>query len=83
MIHQFLPSQIPDKPAVVPQPDVAIAFNMDGFGPPAKKLAVYQLLAADPRWAIGYKLFYGRDVPLQTPAQVLALAPAPNIVEYE
>ncbi len=83
LIHQFRAAMIPDKPAVTAQPNLAIAFNMDGFGETVNKLSVYQLLASDARWALGYKLFYTSDRPLQDPAQVLNLTPPPDIVEYE
>jgi hypothetical protein len=74
---------VADKLAVTAEPDVAITFNMDGFGATGNKLTAYQMLAADPRWSLGYKLFYHRDLPLQTPAQVLALTPPPQVIEYE
>ncbi|MHB1534316.1 MAG: hypothetical protein ACYC1D_06835 [Acidimicrobiales bacterium] len=82
MIHQFRPDMVLDKQAVTAAPDVAIVFNMDGFGSPAEKLSIYEMLAADPRWWLGYKLFYKRDQPLQTPAQVLALVPTPQVIDY-
>ncbi len=83
VVHQFTAAMVADKPAVGSQPDLAIVFNMDGFGGTANKLSVYQALAADTRWTLGYKLFYDRDRPLQTPTQVLALVPPPQLVEYE
>lgn len=83
IIHQFRASMVVAKPDVSSQPNLAIVFNMDGFGATDNKLSVYQLLASDPRWALGYKLFYTRDQPLQTADQILALAPPPQIVEYE
>jgi hypothetical protein len=83
MVHQFRPSMVPDKVAVTTEPDVAITFNMDGFGATTNKLSAYQMLAFDPRWYLGYKLFYHRDLPLQTPAEVLALIPSPEVIEYE
>jgi hypothetical protein len=83
IVHQFRASMVEAKAAVMSRPNLAIAFNMDGFGAPENKLSVYQLLANDPRWALGYKLFYTRDQPLQTADQILALAPPPQIVEYE
>lgn len=82
MVHQFRPDMIIDKLAITGQPDVATVFNMDGFGPPANKVSIYQFLADNPRWPLGYKLFYNRDRPLQTPAQVLALVPRPQIIDY-
>jgi len=83
IVHQFRASMVEDKAAVVAPPDLAIVFNMDGFGGTANKLSVYQLLTSDHRWALGYKLFYDRDRPLQTPGQILALVPPPQVVEYE
>lgn len=82
LIHQFNPGMIQDKPTVTPQPDLALTFNMDGFGKPNDKTSVYNLLAEDKRWHLGYKLFYQRDTPVQTPADVLGLLPAPDVVEY-
>lgn len=83
IVHQFRASMVVAKPDVTSRPNLAIAFNMDGFGAAENKLSVYQFLASDPRWALGYKLFYTRDQPLQTADQVLGLAPPPQIVEYE
>jgi hypothetical protein len=83
VIHQFQTSMVVDKPDVTSPPNVAIAFNMDGYGGADNKQSVYQLLASDTRWPLGYKLFYTRDQPLQTADQVLALSPPPQIIEYE
>jgi len=83
LVHQFRASMVVDKPQVVSEPHLATVFNMDGFGSTSNKQSVYQLLASDPRWGIGYKLFYARDEPLQTPVQVLALVPVPEVIEYE
>lgn len=83
IVHEFRAPMVVAKPDVASRPNLAVAFNMDGFGASDNKLSVYQLLARDPRWALGYKLFYTRDRPLQTADDVLALAPPPQIVEYE
>ncbi|HLI02376.1 MAG TPA: hypothetical protein VKV06_16430 [Acidimicrobiales bacterium] len=83
LVHQWTQDMVIDKGAVRRQPHLAIVFNMDGYGGPEGKLSVYRMLARDPRWPLGYKLFYQRDQPLQTPAEVLALHPAPDIIEYE
>ncbi len=82
LIHQFNPDMVQDKSVVTPQPDLAMTFNMDGFGKPNDKTSVYNLLAADTRWHLGYKLFYQRDTPVQTPTDVLKLVPPPDVVEY-
>ncbi len=83
MIHQFRDSMVEGKSEVTARDHVAIVFNMDGFGGTPNKVSVYQSLATDPRWPLGYKLFYTRDRPLQTPAEIMALTPPPQIVEYE
>ena len=83
IVHQFRASMVVAKPAVASRRNLAITFNMDGFGASDNKHSVYGLLASDPRWALGYKLFYTRDQPLETADQVLALDPPPQIVEYE
>ncbi|MDQ6784517.1 MAG: hypothetical protein M3063_13970 [Actinomycetota bacterium] len=82
LIHQFNRAMVEDKPAIAAQPNLALTFNMDGFGKPTNKASVYSLLAADPRWHLGYKLFYQRDVSLQAPSDVLGLTPPPDVVEY-
>lgn len=83
LIHQFTLNMVQDKAAVLPRSNLAMVFNMDGFGPPALKLATYKTIATDHSFPLGFKLFYQKDVPLLTPAQVLALQPAPSVVEYE
>ncbi len=83
LVHQFLRSMVEQKWRVQPHRDLAIAFNMDGFGGTMAKVSVYRMLARNHHWPLGYKLFYQRDTPLQTPAQVMALKPPPSIIEYE
>lgn len=83
LIHQFTTNMVADKAAVAPQAHLGIVFNMDGFGSPAVKASTYGQLAADPRFPLGYKLFYRQDSNMLSPAQVLALHPTPSIVEYQ
>jgi hypothetical protein len=57
---------------------------MDGFGPPAAKLATYDaVITRDAVQYPGAKLFYEHDVPLMSPADVLALQPPPVVVIYQ
>ena len=83
LIHQFESSMIQDKPAVAAQPNLAIVFNMDGFGSWNAKVKSYHFLSADPRFPLGFKLFYRQDNPLEDPSHVLALQPQPVVIEYE
>lgn len=83
LIHQFTSWMIQDKSSVTTQPDLAIVFNMDGFGRWKAKLSSYQKLSADSRFRLGFKLFYNQDTPMKNPQTVLALKPQPVVVEYE
>lgn len=57
LIHQFTPTMVTDKPSVQQPPGLALVFNMDGFGGQAAKLSKYEFLAADSRFALGFKIF--------------------------
>lgn len=83
LIHQFNSAMVQDKQAVQAEPNLAIVFNMDGFGTWKAKLSSYQMLSADNKFQLGFKLFYRQDVPLESPPSVLALNPVPVVIEYE
>ncbi|MDA8080899.1 MAG: hypothetical protein M0Z96_04730 [Actinomycetota bacterium] len=83
LIHQFSTSMIQDKASISSRPDLAIVFNMDGFGSWKAKTESYQMLATDPSFPLGFKLFYRQDVPLEEPSQVMGLQPQPVVIEYE
>jgi hypothetical protein len=83
LVHQFTTNMVRGKPAVRPRPHLAMVFNMDGFGGQEAKLAKYRLLAADHRFGLGFKLFYKQDVDLFQPRELLAVKPAPSMIEYQ
>jgi hypothetical protein len=83
LVHQFQAQMVRHKPAVRTRHDVAVTFNMDGFGSRAKKRASYKTVAADHRFPLGFKLFYDQDIDLFDPADVLACKPPPYVIEYE
>jgi hypothetical protein len=90
IVHQFTEGMVRDRAEIVARPGVAIVSNVDGYGTPPLKTGVYrQLTKPDllPRAAgaafTGFKLFYREDSGLMTPAAVLALDPAPDVVVYE
>jgi hypothetical protein len=83
LIHEFSLTMVQNKAAVISEPGLAIVFNMDGFGSRADKVAAYQALAGDRRFYLGFKLFYKADVDIFSPPEVLALKPAPEVIEYE
>jgi hypothetical protein len=83
LVHQFTTNMIRGKSAVQARPNLAIVFNMDGFGHQAAKLAKYRILATDRRFALGFKLFYRQDIDLFTPRALLAVRPPPVVLEYQ
>jgi hypothetical protein len=83
LVHQFTTDMVRGKPAVQPRRNLAMVFNMDGFGHQAAKLAKYRMLATDRRFALGLKLFYRQDIDLFRPPQVLALHPVPAMLEFQ
>jgi hypothetical protein len=83
LIHQFTPDMVRDKRSVATVPGLALVFNMDGYGGPEAKLSKYELLSADSRFLLGFKVFYHQDTSPFSPSDLLSLSPAPSVVEYE
>jgi hypothetical protein len=84
VVHQFTPNMIVDRTLIKPTPQVAIVFDLDGFGLPQAKVQKYSSLADDPAFHYGFKLFFKQDVGgLMAPLTVLSLAPAPDLVVYQ
>lgn len=83
LIHQFTQNVIEDSSAVLHRSNLAIVFCMDGFGPPAVKAAAYKQFSSQYKFPLGMRLFYQYDTPLLDPSQVVALRPAPALVEYQ
>ena len=84
IVHQFLPTMVPNWQDIRPLPGVSFVMDTDGFGSPSVKIANYKAFITDqPIGYGGIKLFYTQDTPLMTPAQVLALKPSPLLVIYQ
>ena len=84
VVHQFRHGMLPDKAAIGTYEGVELVIDMDGFGPPATKLATYDaVITGDEVQFPGIKLFYEYDVPLMAPADVLGLTPQPVVVIYQ
>ena len=84
IIHQFREDMIQGKDQLAPIPGVQLVIDADGYGAPELKTAVYNFLVRDePVEFAGVKLFYGQDVPLMTPQEILALVPAPDVIIYQ
>lgn len=84
IIHQFDPTMVLNKEAIQDYRYVELVFDADGFGGPPAKLADYVQYAAEPGFEYGgFKLFYQWDLPLMTPAEVMAAEPQPAIIVYQ
>jgi hypothetical protein len=85
IIHQFRSDMITNKNLIATDRDrVDIVINMDGWGPPPGKLSKYELHVRQERVEYaGIKIFYRWDQPLLTEAEIQALDPKPNYIQYQ
>jgi hypothetical protein len=83
VVHQFTDDMV-DHTQLKLRAGLAMVLNADGFGTQPVKIAKFRAFtrAAKP-FHQGLKLFYEEDVGLMTPARVLRLRPAPDVVVYE
>jgi hypothetical protein len=84
VIHRFTERMLRGSDRIRLDPRVQIVIDMDGFGPPHLKRDSYRAyVASRPVQFTGFKLFYQQDVPLMSPADVLALRPVPLFIVYQ
>jgi hypothetical protein len=84
LIHQFHVFSVEDKDQIAPMEGVDLVLNMDGWGPPHMKLETWGVvIQQQPIEFNGIKLFYRQDDPLMTPAEVMALEPTPDVINYQ
>jgi hypothetical protein len=84
IVHRFTEEMVTNTQAIVTDPRVQVIVVMDGFGAPSVKMRQYDELIVDQRVEhTGIKLFFHHDEPLLTPAQILQLDPAPDLVIYQ
>jgi hypothetical protein len=84
VVHRFTEGMVTNSKSIVTRPEVQIVMNMDGFGPPAKKINSYQRwIERQPVQFTGFKLFYRQDANMMSPQQVLKLNPKPVYIQYQ
>lgn len=84
IVHQFREDMIKAKETLAPVAGVQLVIDADGFGDPALKTSVYNILVRDePVEFGGIKLFYKQDKPLMDPADVVDLKPSPDLIIYQ
>ena len=83
IVHQFTDDMVDDT-QLKRRDELAIVLNADGFGSRPVKVAKYKAFTrAAKTFHQGFKLFYEEDLGLMSPAAVLRLRPAPDVVVYE
>jgi hypothetical protein len=84
IVHQFTDGMIRRRGGLRAPPGVDLVLNADGFGTASAKIDTYRRVTRDRRGLhAGFKLFFVEDTGLMTPAEVLRLRPAPELVVYE
>jgi hypothetical protein len=95
MFHRFTKNMLTNARQIHPTPDVQFILDMDGWGPVSLKEDSYKGYVANfPIEFTGFKLFYKNDIRkprgvnmketlMMTPAQVLAMKPAPIYIQYQ
>lgn len=84
MVHQFRGDMITNATRIVPDPDIEVVVDMDGFGSPSTKVDAYEQFAlASYSERPGIKLFFEWDEPMMTPAEWTKLQRPPDLVVYQ
>lgn len=83
VVHQFQERMVTQRSELREPPGVVVTIHMDGFGTRQQKLATYGVVAADPPFNNGFKLFYDEDINMFRPSEVLALDPVPDLITYQ
>jgi len=88
VVHRFTEGMVTQAHLIRPLPEVQIIIDMDGWGPPAKKLGTYKIVTAEPVQFMGFKLFYKHDRKppsrgMLTPKELLELTPQPSFIQYQ
>lgn len=89
IIHRFTQRMVTNYQNIKPLPEVQMVMDMDGWGPPLKKINTYKaFIAPEPVQFTGFKIFYKNDLKapserLLTPADLLKLTPRPSFIQYQ
>lgn len=90
MIHRFTQGMVTNAKNIKLHPELQIIMDMDGWGPPAKKVSTYySWIHPEPVQFTGFKLFYVNDTEksgekeMMSKKEVLKLKPAPVYIQYQ
>ena len=83
IVHQFQLRMIEDRESIKDPPGIAVMFHVDGQGAVGAKYETYGVLSVEPPFFNGFKLFFDEDSRVMSPAEVMALEPAPLYISYQ
>ncbi|ANE50320.1 hypothetical protein [Flavisolibacter tropicus] len=90
MVHRFTQGMVTNANQIKLHPELQIIMDMDGWGPPAKKISTYySWIHPQPVQFTGFKLFYVNDTEksgekeMMSKKDVLKLKPAPIYIQYQ
>jgi hypothetical protein len=84
VVHRFTEDMLTNYRQIKHDPRVQVVIDMDGYGGPALKKHIYDLIVARrPVQFTGFKLFYRNDKPMMSLADVLSLTPIPLYIQYQ
>jgi hypothetical protein len=85
LLQQFRLDMLPDRPAIVVPPELALVVQMDGLGSQEVKLDTWWAITVGgpPGVRFGWKNFLQDDEPLRSPAETVALQPSPVFISYQ
>ncbi len=84
VVHRFTEDMLTNYRLIKHDPRVQVVIDMDGYGGPALKKHIYDLIIARrPVQFTGFKLFYKNDKPMMALSDVLALRPTPLYIQYQ
>ena len=89
IVHRFTDHMVTNTNSITPLPEVQVVMDMDGWGPPAKKIGTYtNFIKPFPVQFTGFKLFYKNDLKtpstrILTPGELLKLTPQPLFIQFQ
>ena len=89
IVHRFTEGMVTNYKNIQPLPEVQIVIEMDGWGSPELKKAMYgHVIYTEPVQFSGIKLFYKNDLRapstrMLTPEEILNLRPRPSYIQYQ
>lgn len=89
IVHRFTQRMVTNYQNIKLIPEVQVVMDMDGWGPPARKINTYKsFIYPEPVQFTGFKIFYKNDLKppsdrLLTPQDLLELTPQPLFIQYQ